>query len=260
MISGLEMLIVKQFRIAPTSLCQVDQERQRPGSVVGTVSTRVSTASAFSGTRSSDNLVNVAVDRHTGCRYLVKLIEVVLPQFFILFPWKVRCNVRIALRNSEALHGHLVFACQLVGKVRKPIRLGYSRSDSDIGLLVRFDGRIYRVVLFVPSNSTPSWRSPCDESPPSPGHGIAQRSQKIRLGEMRSTGLRSLLVYCGDYRCAHSVTMMRTVGRTTSDCLILSPYSCARHVAIGAEMSGRYSIGNRCRKCAQPLARKEKGP
>jgi hypothetical protein len=34
-----------------------------------------------------------------------------------------------------------------------------------------------------------------------------QRPQKITLGEMRSTGLRKLLVYRGDYKCAHSVTI-----------------------------------------------------
>jgi hypothetical protein len=31
-----------------------------------------------------------------------------------------------------------------------------------------------------------------------------KREQKITLGEMRSSGLRRLLVYCGDYKCAHS--------------------------------------------------------
>jgi hypothetical protein len=31
------------------------------------------------------------------------------------------------------------------------------------------------------------------------------RQQKIMLGEMRSTGLRRLLVYCRGYKCAHHV-------------------------------------------------------
>jgi hypothetical protein len=31
-----------------------------------------------------------------------------------------------------------------------------------------------------------------------------KREQKITLGEMRNSGLRRLLVYCGDYKCAHS--------------------------------------------------------
>jgi hypothetical protein len=31
------------------------------------------------------------------------------------------------------------------------------------------------------------------------------RQQKITLGEMRESGPTRLLVYCGDYKCAHSV-------------------------------------------------------
>jgi hypothetical protein len=35
-----------------------------------------------------------------------------------------------------------------------------------------------------------------------------QRPQKITFGEMReSGGPRRLLVYCGDYKCAHSVVI-----------------------------------------------------
>src|SRR6266849_10171530 len=30
------------------------------------------------------------------------------------------------------------------------------------------------------------------------------RGQKITLGEMRSSGMRGLLVYCADYQCAHA--------------------------------------------------------
>jgi len=37
--------------------------------------------------------------------------------------------------------------------------------------------------------------------------GVMNRQQKITLGEMRSSGPRRLLVYCADYRCAHSVTI-----------------------------------------------------
>jgi hypothetical protein len=33
------------------------------------------------------------------------------------------------------------------------------------------------------------------------------RPQKITLGEMRSLGVRGLLIYCTDFRCAHSVTI-----------------------------------------------------
>ena len=34
-----------------------------------------------------------------------------------------------------------------------------------------------------------------------------QRQQKITLREMRQSGPRRLLIYCGDYRCAHSVVV-----------------------------------------------------
>ena len=34
---------------------------------------------------------------------------------------------------------------------------------------------------------------------------MVKREQKISLGEMRSSGARGLLVYCADYKRAHSV-------------------------------------------------------
>jgi hypothetical protein len=34
---------------------------------------------------------------------------------------------------------------------------------------------------------------------------VVTREQKITLGEMRASGVRGLLVYCADYRCAHAV-------------------------------------------------------
>jgi hypothetical protein len=34
-----------------------------------------------------------------------------------------------------------------------------------------------------------------------------ERPQKITLGEMRDMGVRGLLVYCSDYKCAHSVAI-----------------------------------------------------
>jgi hypothetical protein len=33
------------------------------------------------------------------------------------------------------------------------------------------------------------------------------RPQKISLGEMRSSGVRGLLIYCADYRCSHSIAI-----------------------------------------------------
>jgi hypothetical protein len=35
------------------------------------------------------------------------------------------------------------------------------------------------------------------------------RPQKITFGEMRSTGVRGVLIYCADYRCSHSIAVRR---------------------------------------------------
>jgi hypothetical protein len=33
------------------------------------------------------------------------------------------------------------------------------------------------------------------------------RPQKITFGEMRSSGVRSVLIYCADYHCSHSIPL-----------------------------------------------------
>jgi hypothetical protein len=33
------------------------------------------------------------------------------------------------------------------------------------------------------------------------------RPQKITFGEMRSSGVRGLLIYCADFRCSHSTAI-----------------------------------------------------
>jgi hypothetical protein len=35
----------------------------------------------------------------------------------------------------------------------------------------------------------------------------ATRPEKITFGEMRSTGVRGVLVYCADYKCSHSIAI-----------------------------------------------------
>jgi hypothetical protein len=35
----------------------------------------------------------------------------------------------------------------------------------------------------------------------------APSRQKITFGEMRSSGVRGLLIYCADYRCSHSIAI-----------------------------------------------------
>jgi hypothetical protein len=34
------------------------------------------------------------------------------------------------------------------------------------------------------------------------------RPQKITFGELRSCGVRGLLIHCADYKCSHSIEMM----------------------------------------------------
>jgi hypothetical protein len=33
------------------------------------------------------------------------------------------------------------------------------------------------------------------------------RPQKITFGELRSTGVRGILIYCADYHCSHSIAI-----------------------------------------------------
>jgi hypothetical protein len=36
---------------------------------------------------------------------------------------------------------------------------------------------------------------------------MAEQSPKITLGEMRQSGVRGLLVYCGDHHCSHWIKL-----------------------------------------------------
>jgi hypothetical protein len=36
---------------------------------------------------------------------------------------------------------------------------------------------------------------------------MPDRPQKITFGEMSSTGVRGLLIYCSDYKCSHSIAI-----------------------------------------------------
>jgi len=37
---------------------------------------------------------------------------------------------------------------------------------------------------------------------------LTDRPQKITFGELRSCGVRGVLIYCADYKCSHSIEMM----------------------------------------------------
>ena len=36
---------------------------------------------------------------------------------------------------------------------------------------------------------------------------MSDRPQKITFGQMRSSGVRGVLVYCSDYKCSHSIAI-----------------------------------------------------
>jgi hypothetical protein len=40
------------------------------------------------------------------------------------------------------------------------------------------------------------------------GRLVVERPQKITFAEMRSSGVRGVLIYCADYRCSHYITAM----------------------------------------------------
>jgi hypothetical protein len=68
-----------------------------------------------------------------------------------------------------------------------------------------------------------------------------QRQQKITLGEMREFGPIRLIVYCGDYKCAHSVVVDAS---RWGDDVRLPTWSRdlrVRFAAIGLPTSGRCS-------------------
>jgi hypothetical protein len=62
---------------------------------------------------------------------------------------------------------------------------------------------------------------------------MQERPQKITFGEMRESGVRSLLIYCADHHCSHSVEIS---GDRWSDDVRLSDSS--RFVCSGCGLRG----------------------
>jgi hypothetical protein len=63
---------------------------------------------------------------------------------------------------------------------------------------------------------------------------------KITFGEMRESGVRSIQIYCADYRCSHSINGLTMSGYPTS-----SRGSYARHAAREGPASS--AMANRVR-------------
>jgi hypothetical protein len=70
-----------------------------------------------------------------------------------------------------------------------------------------------------------------------------QRLQKITLGEMRESGPTRIVVYCADYRCAHSVVVDAARWVTTFACRTSSRSLLAGSAGAVAPMSGHYLSG-----------------
>jgi hypothetical protein len=63
--------------------------------------------------------------------------------------------------------------------------------------------------------------------------------QKITFGEMRSSGVRDVLVYCRDHHCATTSGSAPSSGRITSSYPILGTGSSAGFAASVVRISGR---------------------
>jgi hypothetical protein len=71
---------------------------------------------------------------------------------------------------------------------------------------------------------------------------MVKRAEKITLGEMRSSGAYGLVVFCSDYKCAHSVTISAEDWPDDVRLSDLEPQFVARSaVTTTAPTSGRTS-------------------
>ena len=71
------------------------------------------------------------------------------------------------------------------------------------------------------------------------------RPLKITLGEMRSSGVRGVIIYCSDYKCSHWIRLSADQWPDDTRLSDLEDNSLARPAASVEPMSGRISIGIR---------------
>jgi hypothetical protein len=73
-----------------------------------------------------------------------------------------------------------------------------------------------------------------------------ERPQKITFAEMRSSGVRGLLVYCSDYRCSHYIAIS---GDRWPDDVRLSEieprFTCSVCGSKGAEVRPHFDWGKK---------------
>jgi hypothetical protein len=72
------------------------------------------------------------------------------------------------------------------------------------------------------------------------------RPQKITLGDMRSSGVRGLLIYCADYKCSHWIGVSTDQwSDAMCGCPISKKSSAAPPAASAVPTSGRISTGTK---------------
>jgi len=71
------------------------------------------------------------------------------------------------------------------------------------------------------------------------------RPTKITFAEMRTAGVRGVLVYCSDYKCSHATAIAQTSGLIMSGSPIWKHGSYAKPAAREAPTSGRTLTGTR---------------
>jgi hypothetical protein len=64
---------------------------------------------------------------------------------------------------------------------------------------------------------------------------------------MRASGVRGLLIYCADYKCSHSISMIADQWPDASGCQTSKASSFARRAVSAVPMSGRILVGTRSR-------------
>ena len=82
------------------------------------------------------------------------------------------------------------------------------------------------------------------------------RPQKITLGEMRSSGVRGLLIYCADYHCSHSIEISADRWPDHVRLSDLEPlFVCLGMRPREAPISGQTLIGTNSQRPAAPYRR-----
>ncbi len=79
------------------------------------------------------------------------------------------------------------------------------------------------------------------------------RPQKITFGEMRSSGVRGVLVYCSDYKCSHGIALSADRWPDTIRLSDIEPrFVCKACGKRGADVRPDFDWGEAPRVCEFP--------